>query len=96
MRLPVVVRLSRSFWDDSRNGTEKTKRQFVLRQLAAMTAQCPALAYLDLCGKKIEAGGAERLGGVLAQRWLISISAAIRSAQTAHRVLQECWGSAQC
>ena len=32
MRLPAVVRLSRSFWDDARNGTEKEKRQFVLRQ----------------------------------------------------------------
>jgi hypothetical protein len=37
MRLPAVVRLSRSFWDDARNGKEKAKRQFVLRQLAAMT-----------------------------------------------------------
>jgi len=25
-------------WDDARNGTAKAKRQFVLRQLAAMTA----------------------------------------------------------
>jgi hypothetical protein len=40
MRLPAVVRLSRSFWNDARNGTEKDKRQFVLRQLAAMTALC--------------------------------------------------------
>jgi hypothetical protein len=39
MRLPAVVRLSRSFWDDTHNGTEKQKRQFVLRQLAAMTAR---------------------------------------------------------
>ncbi len=31
MRLPAVVRLSRSFWDDTHNGTEKEKRQFVLR-----------------------------------------------------------------
>ena len=37
MRLPAVVRLSRSFWHDARNGTEKEKRQFVLRQLTAMT-----------------------------------------------------------
>ena len=41
MRLPAVVRLSRSFWDDARNGTEKAKRQFVLRQLVAMTAWLP-------------------------------------------------------
>jgi len=38
MRLPAVVRLSRSFWYDPRNGTEKEKRQFVLRQLTVMTA----------------------------------------------------------
>jgi hypothetical protein len=41
MRLPAVVRLSRSFWDDARNGTEKEKRQFVLRQLTFMTARLP-------------------------------------------------------
>ena len=31
MRLPAVVRLSRSFWHDARNGTEDAKLQFVLR-----------------------------------------------------------------
>ncbi len=40
MRLPAVVCLSWNFWDDARNGTEKEKRQFVLRQLAAMIARC--------------------------------------------------------
>jgi hypothetical protein len=40
MRLPAVVRLSRSFWDDARNnGTQTAKLQFVLRQLAALTAR---------------------------------------------------------
>ena len=38
MRLPAVVRLSRIFWRDTRNGTEK--RQFVLRQLTGMSALC--------------------------------------------------------
>jgi hypothetical protein len=38
MRLPAVVRVSWSFWDDARNGTHKAKRQFVLRQLTLMTA----------------------------------------------------------
>jgi hypothetical protein len=33
LRLPAVVRWRRSFWDDVRNGTEREKRQFVLRQL---------------------------------------------------------------
>jgi hypothetical protein len=39
MRLPAVVRLSRSFWDDARNGTEKEKCRFVLRQLTGMSAR---------------------------------------------------------
>jgi hypothetical protein len=39
MRLPAVVLLSRSFWADARNGTEKEKRQFVLRQLTFMAAR---------------------------------------------------------
>ena len=38
--LPSVVRLSRDFWNDCRNGTRKDKLKFVLRQLAAMTACC--------------------------------------------------------
>jgi Ran GTPase-activating protein (RanGAP) involved in mRNA processing and transport len=71
MRLPAVVRLSRSFWDDARNGTEQAKLQFVLRQLAAMTAQSPhsrclittlEMPYCDMKGQD-----AERLAGVLAQ-----------------------------
>ncbi len=39
IRLPAVVRMSRSFWDDARKGTEKGQRQFVLRQLT-QAAQC--------------------------------------------------------
>jgi hypothetical protein len=39
MRLPAAVRFSRSFWDDSRNGTEKEKCHFVLRQLTGMSAR---------------------------------------------------------
>ena len=129
MRLPAIVRLSRSFWDDARNGTEEAKLQFVMRQLLAMTARClittlellhggarvfgasfgqpemkgqdaerlagvlthcTALARLDLTGNRIGAGGAESLAGVLGQcTALSSISAAIRSVQPGHRVLQE-------
>jgi hypothetical protein len=37
MRLPAVVRLSRSFWDDARNCTGGL--QFVLRQLKELAAQ---------------------------------------------------------
>ena len=67
MRLPTVVRLSRSFWDDTCNGTEKEKRQFVLRQLTAMTAQC-SITTLELRNCAITGPHAEWLaGGVLAQ-----------------------------
>jgi hypothetical protein len=56
MRLPAVVRLSRSFWDDARNDTaaERATRQFVLRQLATMTgwsasshSNCRTVAWKD-------------------------------------------------
>jgi hypothetical protein len=39
MRLPAVVRLSRSFWNDARNGTGEAKLEFVFMQLEAMTAR---------------------------------------------------------
>ena len=39
MRLPAVVRLSRSFCNDTRNSTGEAKLEFVLRQLAAMPHQ---------------------------------------------------------
>jgi hypothetical protein len=38
MRLPAVVRLSRSFWDDTRT-TYAEKIEPVMRQLALMTAR---------------------------------------------------------
>jgi hypothetical protein len=66
MRLPAVVRLSRSFWYDGRNGTGEAKRQFFLRQLAAMTARWHIITLeLSQCG--MEGQDAERLAGVLAQ-----------------------------
>ena len=40
MRLPAVVRLSRSFWNDARNGTAAKKLESVMRQLPLMTALC--------------------------------------------------------
>ena len=95
MRLPAVIRLSRSFWDDARNGIAAEKLQFVFRQLTLMTgwccisrlelprcemkgqdaeilaavlAQCPALAHLDLSENyHLAAGGPQRLAGVLRQ-----------------------------
>jgi Ran GTPase-activating protein (RanGAP) involved in mRNA processing and transport len=66
MRLPAVVRLSRSFWDDARNGTEEAKLELVLRQLAAMTARC-LITTLELPDCKMKGQDAERLAGVLAQ-----------------------------
>ncbi len=65
MHLPTVVRLSRSFWDDTRNGTEKEKRQFVLRQLTAIRCSDTTL---ELRNCAITGPHAEWLaGGVLAQ-----------------------------
>ena len=37
MLLTVVVRVSRSFWDDSHKDTEKAKHQFVMRPLTVAT-----------------------------------------------------------
>jgi hypothetical protein len=65
MRLPAVVRLSRSFWDDARDGTEEAKLEFVLRQLAATTAWC-SITTLELPKCDMKGQDAERLAGVLA------------------------------
>jgi hypothetical protein len=51
VRLPDVVRLSRSFWVDARNGTDKAKRLLVYTR-----AQCPALPHLDLSGNRSRRG----------------------------------------
>ncbi len=37
-RLPAVVRLSRTFWDDARNGTAAEKLKLVMRRLVVLTA----------------------------------------------------------
>jgi hypothetical protein len=66
MRLPAVVRLSRSFWDDARNGTGEAKLEFVWRQLAAMTARC-LITTLALPKCEMKGQDQERLAGVLAQ-----------------------------
>ena len=47
MRLPVVVRLNRSFLDDISNGTVDKKRQFVISQLNLMSIQF-RITTLDL------------------------------------------------
>ena len=67
MRLSDVVRLSMSFWYDTRNGTKEAKLEFVLRQLAAMTGWC-RITTLELGLCSITGPHAEWLaGGVLAQ-----------------------------
>ena len=66
MRLPAVVRLSKSFWDGARNGTGEAKLELVLRQLAAMTARC-RITTLELPKCEMKGQDAERLAGVLAQ-----------------------------
>ena len=67
MSLTPVVRLSRSFWDDTHNGTEKEKRQFVLRKLTFMTVRC-LITTLELCSCAMTGPHVEWLaGGVLAQ-----------------------------
>jgi hypothetical protein len=48
MRLPAVVRLSRSFWDNARNGTAAEKLQFILRQLSALTAASAHSSFRDV------------------------------------------------
>ena len=49
MRLPAVVRLSRSFWDDETgNGSEEAKLEFLFMQLAAITARGSLIITLEL------------------------------------------------
>jgi Ran GTPase-activating protein (RanGAP) involved in mRNA processing and transport len=66
MRLPAVVRLSRSFWGDARNGTFAEKLQIVMRQLTLMTERCH-ISTLELPDCHMARQDAERLAGVLAQ-----------------------------
>jgi hypothetical protein len=66
MRLPAVVRLSRSFWNYARNGTAAEKLQLVMRQLTLMTGCC-RISTLALPQCKIQGQDAERLAGVLGQ-----------------------------
>ena len=67
MHLPVVVHLSRNFWDDSHNGTEKEKYQFVLSQIVVLTVRWIIITLeLPHCG--MEGQDAESLAEVLAHR----------------------------
>jgi tetratricopeptide (TPR) repeat protein len=62
MRLPAVVRLSRSFWGDARNGTAAEKLHFVFRQLTLMSAWC-RISTLELRRCEMKGQNAERLAG---------------------------------
>ena len=64
MCLPAVVRLSRSFWDDTRNGTIAEKRQFVMKQLTVATARC-RITTLELPRCGMQGKDSERLAEVL-------------------------------
>ena len=65
--LSAGVHLRRIFCHDTRNGTEKEKRQFVLRQLKVMTVRC-SITTLELCSLTTIIPHAEWLaGGVLTQ-----------------------------
>ena len=66
IHLPAVVRLSRSFWDDAKNGTAAEKLQFVLRLLAVLEALC-RINTLELSLCEITGQDTERLGRVLVQ-----------------------------
>jgi hypothetical protein len=51
LRMSAAVRLSRSFWDDARNGTTAEKLDFLFMQLPLMAAWC-RISTLELptCG----------------------------------------------
>ncbi len=65
MRLTAVVRLSRSFWVDSHNGTVAEKLTHIFSQLATMATR-HRITKLDLPRCQIQGQDTERLAGVLA------------------------------
>jgi hypothetical protein len=67
MRLPAVVRLSSTFWDDARNGTAAEKLKLVVRQLVVVTARWCRISTLELPRCEMKGPDAERLAGVLGQ-----------------------------
>jgi hypothetical protein len=66
MCMSEVVRLGRSFWDDTHDVTVSEKLQFVLRKLTALTARC-RISTLELPRCEMKGQDAERLAGVLTQ-----------------------------
>ncbi len=110
MRLPAVVRLSRSFWDDANrqfvfnfdnfsfsfSPGEKEKLQFVLRQLTALTARSasPHSNCADAQLQNHTQSGLQEECWRSAQRWCTLMSVEMRSGQMGQRALQQFWGSA--
>ena len=91
MCLSAVVRLTRSFWDDTRNGTDKkTKRQFVLRQLEAMTVWY-LIPTLELPECEIKGKDTEILAGVRTPAFFCVCRETCRSTGTVSRA-----GAPQC
>jgi hypothetical protein len=66
LRLPAVVRMSSTFWDDARNDTDAEKLKLVVRQLVVVTARC-RITTLELPRCEMKGPDAERLAGVLEQ-----------------------------
>jgi hypothetical protein len=64
MRLPAVVRVSRSFWVDASNGTVAEKLTNIFAQLATMATRY-RITKLELPRCQIQGQDAERLAGVL-------------------------------
>ena len=66
LRLPAVVSLSRSVWDDARNDRAVEKLQLLLRKLTFMSTRCH-INTLELPSCNMKGQDTERLAGVLAQ-----------------------------
>ncbi len=66
LRPPTSVKLSRTFWDNVRNGTEEKRRQHILTHLEKMTSRC-SITTLQLLGCGMSCQDAGRLAGVLTQ-----------------------------
>ena len=66
MSLSVVVRLSRTFWDDVRNVTAAEKLQFVMRQFPLMTVWCH-ISTLEMSHCDVKGQDTVRHEGVLVQ-----------------------------
>ena len=98
MRLPSDVRFSHSFWREQRNHTDAEKRNLVMRQLSLRTVWCN-ISTLDLhglhwcnpfafnCPLNATTAHTNTIAAVVAQCSVLT--------HLDHRVLEQCWDSAQ-